>query len=414
MTLRDFGAKGDGRTDDAPAIQRALKSGCTVRGENLSYRITAALRPISNSVFADATLIQAIPAGGLKRPIYANAISNLTLSNIKIDRGKDPFFGLGPTTDPYRASHDIAGIWISNSSNITLNDVEVYGDGVGFGIILAQDTNVHLVRPYVHDMRWASQVQPENESLVGIMAVRSSHVVMDSPRVANLTPAAINAISGRAAGRRNNMTDGIDSSGTQEFIVNDPEIWNVGEGIDISGKFSTTFRISGGNLHDIDSYCYKVTHKQGPGVIRNSTATRCGLGGFVLSGPVSGVKLVNDNAINIGQGSQWPNKGKFGFSLEFSYGAMPSNITIANCKSIDSQASPTTYDGFYYQGGHGPAQNVLITGSSAHGFSAFRDLWFREERRREINLVVRVGVQNSRRPESPKSAPPRSIGGGLQ
>ena len=91
--------------DDTAAIQRALKSGCTVHGENLSYRITDALRPISNIAFADATLIQAIPASGLKRPIYANGVSNLTLSNIKIDRGNDPYFGLVPN---YRSLPRIA------------------------------------------------------------------------------------------------------------------------------------------------------------------------------------------------------------------------------------------------------------------------------------------------------------------
>ena len=107
-----------------------------------------------------------------------------------------------------------------------------------------------------------------------------------------------------------------------------------------------------------------MTHKQGPGIIRNSTATRCGLGGFVLSGPVSGVTLINDNAVNTGQGSQWPNKGKFGFSLEFSYGAMPSDITIENSESIDNQASPTTYDGFYY--------NRVALLSTACGSSAVR------------------------------------------
>jgi hypothetical protein len=80
------------------------------------------------------------------------------------------------------------------------------------------------------------------------------------------------------------------------------------------------------------------------------------------------VKLIDNKAVNTGQNSQWPNKGKFGFSLEYSYGAVPSDITITNSESIDNQASPTTYDGFYCERGRAPVHNVRITGSSAIGF----------------------------------------------
>lgn len=334
--IKDFGGTGDGVADDAPAIRRALASGCSVSGGNLTYRVTASLRLPDNTNLSDATFVQDIPANGLLRVLYMDGGGNLALTNIRVNRGSNPRLG---------TVADAAGIWIANATNVVLTDVEVTGDGPGTGIKIVQSRNVRLVRPHVHDMRWETAGQPDNEVMVGIWPIRSSNVTIDSPRIANLTPVAIEARGGRAAGRRNNMTDGLSSSGTDGLVINNPEIWNVGEGIDISGSHVTrNFTISGGNLHDIDSFCYKVTRIQGPGIIRNSVAARCGLAGYVVAGPVTGVQFINDRAIDIGSNGKWANPA--GFVLMFASNAMPSNITIRDSQAIDSQATRTMKVGF--------------------------------------------------------------------
>jgi hypothetical protein len=369
VTLRDFGAMGDGQADDTQAIGRALATGCAVSGENLSYKITDAIRPPSNTNFSNATLVQAIPVTGLIRDIYADSISNISLTNIHINRGSDPSFAVGPTTDAYVAQRDIAGIWISQSTNVTLTDVEVYGDGVGNGILLAFDTHVHLVRPYVHDMQWASTLQPDNEVLIGIGSVLSTDVTVDSPKIANLTPEAIQETGGRVAGSRNNMTDGLDSGGTNGFTVINPDISYVGEGIDISGSYATTnFNVTGGNLHDIDGTCYKSTNVEGPGIFQNSVATRCGLYGYGIGGNVTGVQFINDQAIDTGANSNWPGYGKDGFAMEEAYNAVPSNITFSGDKATDTQTPPNMSYGFYNQIVAGLPQTITFTNSTASGY----------------------------------------------
>jgi hypothetical protein len=243
--------------------------------------------------------------------------------------------------------HDAAAIWIANVTGVRLVDVEVFGDGLGTGILIADSKDVHFVRPYVHSMRWESEVQPENEVLIGIWSLRSVNVTIDSPRILNLLPTAIEATGGRAAGSRNSMTDGIASSGTQGLIINEPDISSVGEGIDISGRYTTSdFVIRGGKLHDIDGFCYKVSSRQGPGLITGSVAERCGLGGYVLAGQVSDVRLLGNIARDIGSGRKWSKFGIAGFSLQAVRGLMPSNIVLQDNQAIDQQKPPTMQVGF--------------------------------------------------------------------
>jgi hypothetical protein len=143
------------------------------------------------------------------------------------------------------------------------------------------------------------------------------------------------------------MTDGLSSSGTEGLVITNPEIINVGEGIDISGSHVTKdFTITGGNLRDIDSFCYKWTNVQGPGIIRNSVAVRCGLSGYVAAGAVTGVQFVNNLAVDIGSNREWTGHETTGFSLQTANGATPSNITIKDSKAVDEQSIRTMRIGF--------------------------------------------------------------------
>lgn len=362
VAIRDFGA------DDDAAIVRALATGCAVTGENRAYRLT---RPISlpgDASLADATFQQAFPPDAVVRAIVAENVSNITLTNIRLDRGQIPGQGLAPGADPYPAHLDTAGILLSHVDKATLTDVEVFGDGVGTGIKIVESAHVRVIRPHVHDMRWASAVQPVNEIMVGIWVLASRDVTLVSPRVHDLTPAAIAAHGGRADGRRNNMTDGINSSGAQDFAIVNAEVWNVGEGVDFSGTHSTlNFTVDGALLHDIDSFCFKSTNAES-GVVRNSVAERCGLGGFILAGRVSNVAFIEDEARDIGANGLWPANKHTGFSLEHAYASLPTDISISKCRSVDTQQTPTTTVGFFNEARPELHQTITFSGNQAQGF----------------------------------------------
>lgn len=362
VAIQDFGA------DDDAAIARALATGCAVTGEDRAYRITRPVILPGDATLADATFRQAFPSGAIIRAIVAENVANIAMTNIRLDRGRDPSQGLAPGADPYRTHLDSAGILLSHVENATLTDIEVFGDGVGTGIKIVEAAHVRLIRPHVHDMRWASAVQPENEIMVGIWALASRDVTLDSPRVHDLTPTAIEAHGGRADGRRNNMTDGINSSGAQDLTILNAEISNVGEGLDFSGKHTTrNFTIDGAALRDIDSFCFKSTHAEG-GVVRRSRAERCGLGGFVLAGRVRNVAFIDDEARDIGANGLWPANKHTGFSLEYAYESLPTEISISGCRSIDAQQTPTTTVGFFNEARAELPQTIRFDGNVAQGF----------------------------------------------
>lgn len=323
---------------------------------------------------------QGFPPDAIVRAIVAENVSNIRMTNIRLDRGQNPSQGLAPGADPHPAHLDSAGILLSHVDGATLTDVEVSGDGVGTGIKIVESAHVRLIRPHVHDMRWASSVQPENEIIVGIWTLASRDVTLVSPRVHDLTPAAIVAHGGRADGRRNNMTDGIDSSGAQDFTIVDAEVWNVGEGFDFSGKLLTrNFTVDGARLHDIDSFCFKSTHADG-GVVRNSVAERCGLGGFILAGRVSDVAFIEDEARDIGANGLWPANKHIGFSLEYAYESLPTDISIYRCRSVDTQQALTTTVGFFNERRDDTPQKLDFRDNEARGFTRAAARGFDERR----------------------------------
>lgn len=350
VTIRDFGAVGDGQSDDTDAVHRALASSCAVSGENLSYKFTSAVNIPTGTNLTDATFIQALLPASVIRAIQIKDVSNVKLTRIRLDRGSDPSFGVGPTTDAFVQQLHTAAVWLSGATNVTLTDVEVYGHGVGTGIKIENSSQIRLIRPYVHDMQWASVRQAENEVMVGIWSILSKDVRVESPRVANLSPTNIvyaTDVGFRKAGSRTNMTDAITSSGTEDLVITNAVIMNTGEGFDFSGSHITkNFTISGANVYDVDSYCYKVTNVQGPGIIRDSLARRCGLGGYVLAGNVTNVQFINDKAFDIGFNGNWTAYTIGGFILQLAYNMMPSNITITDSEATDTQAMHTMKYGF--------------------------------------------------------------------
>ncbi len=69
---------------------------------------------------------------------------------------------------------------------IYLQNVEVYGDGIGVGIRVELADGITDNNSHVHDMRWQSNSDPGIERIVGIWYVRSSNGVITNPRVERL------------------------------------------------------------------------------------------------------------------------------------------------------------------------------------------------------------------------------------
>lgn len=191
FTLAQFGAAGDGRTDDTAALTKAFAqaAGRCIDGQGREYRVVGSVTVSNDLCLLDTRLRQdtpkfdtgplirgtcpsvrdpeaLVPCGdpaiagdlpaGLTRYLYTRTLMirrpegarplTVTLRRVRVDRGTDPASG---------ARSDAAAIWLVGAGKAVLEDVEITGGGKGFGLILIDSSDVTLKRLNIHDMVWA-------------------------------------------------------------------------------------------------------------------------------------------------------------------------------------------------------------------------------------------------------------------
>lgn len=194
ISLTAFGAVGDGRVDDTRALQTALRSsqvgsGQCLDGMGREYLVRGTLRASTDLCLVNTRLRQEPPRFDTRplirgdcpverkadvlvdcgdprtaqqglptlnaylatrtlliRPESGKSPIKVTLRNVRVDRGDDPSSG---------ARSEAAGIWIQWADRVVLDNVEITGDGKGFGLMIALSSNVTAHALNLHDMVWA-------------------------------------------------------------------------------------------------------------------------------------------------------------------------------------------------------------------------------------------------------------------
>jgi len=438
-SLKAFGAIGDGRTDDTKAIVLAFASSdrYCLDGGGQTYRVMGTLRVANDLCLRNLTLIQAAApvdtSPYIKRscpaiqdpsavvdcndpPVPSNKLAKLwaslsirtllmrsaddhplrvNLSRVKIDRG--PYAEQGSRSDS-------AAIWLDGASRVDLQDVEITGNGKGYGLQITNARNVTLTNLWVHDLVWAPYRGDQDLADARVSAVGWNSVPIHEFReqrrgqtgpakfygvriqeqltclsLANVSHVRISNLRiERCVARfkfRNLpwQADGLDiGRSTSDVVVEGARIDTTWEGMDVvaGGEGIDGLRVHDLTVSNSFSFGLKMGYRLRGARISGLNVNEAGLAGVVIYGPVRDVRLSRSLIQNVGivgtagvHYSPWPAGNRAGLRIDGSADASPENIVV---EDMTVSGRPGEFEfGVLNTGG----RRVHLSGLRASGFS---------------------------------------------
>lgn len=397
---RAYGAAGTGLVDDKAAvllaITAAVAAGKPVVGGGATYGIAGNLTLVANAWLRDISFKQLTPAAGTVRTLTSAGGDNIRLENVTVNRN-----GTGAA-----GAHQVdAGIYIDGGSGHYFEDVEVYGDDIGSGFALWNATDCDLVRVHAHDIKYLLGADPGNDRVQGIHIANSTRI--------RLRDCYAHDIGGNfGAGYTLRWSRGYCFSGTTDLQVDGCWVRQVDQGNDMTGGAGNS-RFSFSDCYAIEcmTWGFKFANTARDGQVDNCTAERCGLSGFVVSGPsgagmtaLASSDILFTGCVSYDSGyATFPGGVVAGTKIGFRVmeGGFDPGLTrgvrFVGCKAHDRQAVPTMAYGFHNDvalsstdGRYNEAINCVSIG---HTGAAFQDLHrARCEVRRNAVQVIGTGA----------------------
>lgn len=351
--LEQFGAVGDGVTNDMPALQLAVATGRRVSGKpGKTYALTGNWSMPANVWLQDMALKPTDPDTASRRILFQTGGQSITLINITLDRAGSGNAG---------AMGETAAIYVNACATpAVVVNCSVTGNNFGDGFIFT-DTPVALYRNVCRDMIWgtSSTAAQSDDRMQGFLLVRcTGHMVDCTAR--NLL--------GRWNGQTtpvNYWTRGFALAGCYDFVVRGCVSDNVDQGFDYSGGFNNR-RITTDGCHAMNcgSWGFKAANTVTECSYTNCTSYRTGLAGFVASAPSSdlggsvtsdmltqNISYDNCKSLENGYGSTvagsryFGNGMRGGFAILNSgfYPSYPRGVQYSNCMALTNQAGASMY-----------------------------------------------------------------------
>lgn len=311
VTVTQFGAVGDGVTDDTAAFNATLSAASALGGAAVILPAGTYLVSSKINVPSGCGLI-----GNKVATIYAPAASfnNTSLSN-KYASNSAVIDLSGETSGSYTASQSpfLSGIKIQsqvsqgrmvdavvcrNAVNASVTECEIFGFPVGCGIRAASLVGAVFADNYIHNFldNTTGWVGLPQSTAIEIDNDRVNSVYSTGVKITNNEISAIE-FGAAAISAYGYQTDGVNIAGisTVDYVINANRINLVGEGIDTFGERGT---IVGNAINNTYNFGIKLIHGASLNTIQANVIRNTGIAGIVISGSnVVGVGNATRNCV---------------------------------------------------------------------------------------------------------------------
>lgn len=310
----EFGARGDGISDDTKQLQQALDSGRVVYlAPGRTYAVTSRLEiPSEGGMLGDGTATIFARASGFTnsdptiKGRYGSTSAVISASGMT----RPPFTphkdivirGIKLRFEPTEGRH-VDAIVARNVHALTIEGVEISGFPAGTGVRVATISGRSSIsNNRIHDFRsntdfsksypgagpQITAIEVDNDRVNG---VASKGLVIAGNEIANITvgPTFLSA--------HGYQTDGINIAhwDSSEFRIEGNRIRYTGEGIDVFGSAGI---ITGNVISDSYLFGIKLVHGASGNQITRNEITRSGLAGIALAGSASATQGTEKNVVS--------------------------------------------------------------------------------------------------------------------
>lgn len=355
----DFGAVGDGTTDDKTALLAAFATGKVVDGGGLTYAINGTCTPTAFVGLRNANFVQiANTAISNSNTLNVVGFSNFFIDNVSINMGSNVTTLF--SDDGNNALYVAGNAYNNPIFNFSIRNVTVTGNGCGTGIHVRHAERFTISGCLVRDRIAGSSPDPTNDSQNGIQIKNCSNFTLSDTNVYNLKTRLASVDSFK-------WTRGFLFAEIRDSTITGCNSTGVDQGFDFSGAYEAAFSFIGNRRWTIGNctanacltYGFKFANVTRDGLVTGCIANNIGTIGFIFSPSsvalTAGLEKYNTQNIDVigckvvnvlGTGWSGSNAEGFRISSNATYADYPRSIRLKSCSVIDTQDTPTTLFGY--------------------------------------------------------------------
>jgi hypothetical protein len=358
VSVLQFGAVGDGTTNDTAAVLAALQSGFVVDGGGLTYAVSGTVQPSSFKGLRNANFVQLAPSTASVATLYIYALSDWFIDNCKFDMGS--VTNTGSSDDSSKSALRVRNADGSYCENFRILGVTVTGDGNGSRIQVRQSKRFTITECLVHDCVAGFTPDPTNDIMNGFDISDCANFTVSNCNVYNLK----SIVSGTPINRH---TRGFLFTEVRDCTITGCNSTLNDQCFDFSGAVEGStpayyegnrrFTLIGCTANNGGTFGFKFANVTREAIVSGCIANNCGNFGFVFSpSAVSGITakyntqnidVVGCKVVNVlGVGGSGINAEGFRVMSNVNFPSYPRGIRMVDCSVSDTQNTPTTLYGF--------------------------------------------------------------------